>query len=138
MVNKNVYLVTRIDFWNESPAYWIFKDKEIAEKFIEVQYKKGGNFDYDLHECEYEDDYLQFNSDKTDLIGKCLSVTKEDDLFKTQIEEKTLSDLLDEFDNCSYSFEKENTIKERIPHWLKQDDCVELEEKLKKYFYKEI
>lgn len=141
MVNKNVYLVTKVDCSDDMidgcTEHWAFMDKEIAEKFLETMVEKNdvNDIEYDIECVELEDNYLQFNYDKTELVGRCLSVTKESDhIFNSKIEdEKTLSDLIDEFDDYSYGIQKENTIKERIPYWLKYDECSELEEKLKKY-----
>ena len=138
MNSEKVYIVSKKDYWETDfndgcLCHWVFRDKEKAEKFIELQYKNGDRHDYELDEEVYEDDFLEFNSDKSDLLGRCLTVTKEGDEFKSEIEVMPLNDLMNEF-GCCYKRSRDNKNKEKIPNWLKYEECSEIEERLKKEF----
>lgn len=132
--NEKVIIVSEYDDETSSISKnWVFKDKEKAQKFIDILSDTNDEMTYDLEELVFEDNYLEFNSDNSDLIGKCFTVTKEGEQFSSKLEVKSLSDIIDEFGydyNCSYRNKK----KERIPYWLKYDDCTEIEERIQKSF----
>lgn len=129
---EKVCIISEIDDENECINKWVFRDREKAQKFIEILNEINEDFEYDYEFLKFEDDFLEFNSDKSDLVGKCLKVTDEDNEFKSEIEVKSLSELIDDFGGYSHGIQHRNTIKKRIPNWLKYEDCSEIEETLKR------
>ena len=136
MNNKFGYLVSKVEYTTNVgfKEQWLFRDEAKAKKFLDTITNENANkgYEYEMECLEYEDDYLEFNSDRTELEGMCLTVTHEDDGFKSEMKATSLSDLLHEFD-CDYFTHTNTTFKARVPKWLKNEEISELENDIKRF-----
>ena len=136
MENRYAYIVSKVEY-NINAGFkeqWLFKDEVKAKKFLDTITNEKANegCEYEMECLEYEDNYLEFNSDRTELEGMCLTVTREDEGFKSEMKATSLSELLHDFD-CDYFTHTDTTFKARVPKWLKNEEISELENDIKRF-----